>query len=73
MLVVHGELDHRVPRDISDEDLVNALSQYLDFAPLEKLALLEQNGPLARCESLVELLEIRALSPTTPRADGTVH
>ncbi len=25
-----------------DEDLVNALAQYLEFEPLEKLALLEQ-------------------------------
>src|SRR5688572_14879811 len=47
--VFHGELDHRVPPGIANEDLVNALSQYLDFDPIEKLALLERNGPLARC------------------------
>ena len=44
-----------------DEDLVNALAQYLEFEPLEKLALLEREGPLARCRSMVELLEMKAL------------
>ena len=27
-----------------DEDLVNALAQYLEFEPMEKLALLERHG-----------------------------
>jgi hypothetical protein len=44
-----------------DEDLVNALAQYLEFEPIEKLALLEQRGPLARCRSIVELLEMKAM------------
>ncbi len=43
-----------------DEDLVNALAQYLEFEPLEKLALLEQRGALARCRTMVDLLEMKA-------------
>ena len=45
-----------------DEDLVNALAQYLEFEPMEKLALLERQGPLARCRSMVELLEMKAMA-----------
>ena len=53
--------EHRLPQSMPDEDLVNALAQYLEFDPLEKLALLERKGPLARCRSMVELLEMKAL------------
>ncbi len=45
-----------------DVDLINALAQYLDLEPIEKQALLEREGPLARCRSLVELLEMKTLS-----------
>src|SRR5207248_127770 len=34
--------DAKIPSAMSDEDLVNALAQYLDLEPLEKQALLEQ-------------------------------
>ena len=47
-----------------DEDLVNALAQYLEFEPIEKQALLERDGPLARCRSMIELLEMKALTGT---------
>ena len=53
--------EHRLPQSMPDEDLVNALAQYMEFEPLEKLALLERQGPLARCRSMVELLEMKAL------------
>ena len=43
------------------EDLVNTLSQYLEFDPLEKQALLERLGPSERCRALVDLLEMRLL------------
>ena len=33
---------------MSDEDLVNALAQYLALEPVEKQALLELPGPIAR-------------------------
>ncbi len=53
----------RFPPAVSDEDLVNALAQYLDLDPLERQALLERDGVLARCRSLIELLEIKTLAP----------
>src|SRR5690242_3983330 len=57
-----GELrDPKVPTSMPDEDLVNALAQYLEFEPVEKQALLERNGVLQRCRSLIELLEMKVL------------
>jgi Lon protease-like protein len=53
--------DARLPPAMSDEDLVNTLAQYMDFEPLEKQALLERDGVLARCRSLIELLEIKMM------------
>jgi Lon protease-like protein len=53
----------RFPPAISDEDLVNALSQYLDLEPIERQALLERDGVLTRCRALIELLEMKTLSP----------
>jgi hypothetical protein len=44
-----------------DDELINALAQYLELEPIEKQALLERDGALARCRSLVELLEMKAL------------
>ena len=58
---------------VPDEDLVNALAQYLEFEPMEKLALLERNGPLARCRSMVELLEMKALVKDRPEDSGMIH
>ena len=52
--------DSKVPSGMADADLVNALSQYLEFDPLEKQALLERNGLLERCQSLSDLLEMKA-------------
>ena len=48
-----------VPREMADEHLVNALAQYLEFEPVEKQLLLERDGVVARCESLIDLLEMR--------------
>jgi len=53
--------DPKVPSSMSDEDLVNALAQYLEFEPVEKQALLERDGLLDRCRSLIELLEMKVL------------
>ena len=50
-----------LPQQMPDDELINALAQYLELDPIEKQALLERNGPLARCQSLVELLEMKAL------------
>jgi uncharacterized protein len=51
----------KVPPSMGDEDLVNALAQYLELEPVEKQALLEREGLLARCHSLIELLEMKVI------------
>ena len=53
--------DAKVPPSMADEDLVNALAQYLELEPVEKQALLEREGLLARCRSLIELLEMKVI------------
>jgi Lon protease-like protein len=53
--------DVQIPPSLSDEDLLHALCQYLEFAPAERQALLECDGSVARCRALVDLLEMRAL------------
>lgn len=53
----------RFPPAVADEDLVNALAQYMELEPLERQALLERNGVLARCRGLIELLEMKSLAP----------
>jgi uncharacterized protein len=54
--------DQKVPSSMPDEDLVNALAQYMEFEPVEKQALLERDGLLDRCRSLIELLEMKVLA-----------
>ena len=54
-------VDPKVPPSMPDEDLVNALAQYLELEPVEKQALLERDGLLARCRSLIELLEMKVI------------
>src|SRR5215467_11692274 len=58
--------DVKMPATMNDEDLVNALAQYLDLEPLEKQALLEQSSLRLRAQSLVELLEMKILMAKTP-------
>jgi Lon protease-like protein len=53
--------DPKVPPTMADEDLVNALAQYLELEPVERQALLEREGLLARCRSLIELLEMKVI------------
>lgn len=53
--------DNTLPPAMNDEDLVNTLAQYMALEPLEKQALLERDGLLARCRSLIELLEMKML------------
>jgi hypothetical protein len=50
-----------LPQQMPDDELINALAQYLELEPIEKQALLERDGALERCQSLVELLEMKAL------------
>ena len=51
----------KVPPSMPDEDLVNALAQYLELEPVEKQALLERDTLLERCQSLIELLEMKVI------------
>ena len=55
-------VDPKVPPSMADEDLVNALAQYLDLEPVEKQALLERDGLVERCRSLIDLLEMKVIS-----------
>jgi len=63
----------RIPASMPDEDLVNALAQYLDLEPLEKQALLETHSLRSRTESLVELLEMKILISKTPGMSNVAH
>jgi uncharacterized protein len=65
--------DARIPTAMSDEDLINALSQYLDLEPLEKQALLEQPSLRTRATSLVELLEMKIMVARTPGISTVTH
>ena len=65
--------DTRIPSAMGDEDLVNALAQYLDLEPLEKQALLEHQCLRARAESLVELLEIKIIMARMPGTSKVVN
>ena len=51
------------PEDVSDADLVNALSQFLPLDPQDRQALLETAGPRARAEALFELVGAPAGGP----------
>ena len=54
-------IDPKMPSSMADEDFVNALAQYLELEPVEKQALLERSSLLARCHSLIELLEMKVI------------
>jgi len=56
----------KIPASVPDVELVNALAQYLPLEPVEKQALLERDGVLARCRALVELLEMKAILSKCP-------
>ena len=68
-----GVSDQQLPSAMPDEDFVNALAQYLEFEPIEKQALLERRGTIARCRSMVELLEMKALLRKTSGNNGQMH
>jgi Lon protease-like protein len=54
-----------------DEELINALAQYLELEPVERQALLERNDVLDRCESLIDLLEMKTMVPRDGWGSGT--
>lgn len=65
-------VDPKMPPSMADEDLINALAQYLELEPVEKQALLERDGLLARCRSLIELLEMKVIASKHKWGEG-VH
>ena len=65
--------DAKIPAAMADDDLVNALAQYLDLEPLEKQALLEQPSLRARAASLVQLLEMKLMISRTPGVSNVAH
>jgi Lon protease-like protein len=67
------ETDARTTAAMSDEDLVNALAQYLGLEPLEKQALLELQNLRRRAESLVELLEMKIMMARIPGGSRVAH
>ena len=71
--VEKSKSDVKIPSSMSDEDLVNALAQYLDLEALEKQALLEKHTLRTRAESLVELLEMKVLMARSPNASNVAH
>ena len=56
----------QIPGSLSDEDLVHALCQYLQFEPAERQALLECEGTVERSRALTEFLEMQALLAQHP-------
>ncbi len=52
----------RWPETLGDEELVNTLSQYLGFEPVERLALLECTGAVERARLLWELIQLKAMA-----------
>jgi len=70
--VSKGKRERQFPPDIPDEDLVNALAQYLELEPLERQALLESDGVVARAKMLLELLEMKVIVDRAP-GDERVH
>jgi hypothetical protein len=64
-------VDPKVPPSMSDDDLVNALSQYLELEPVEKQALLEREGLVARCRSLIDLLEMKVMGEMSKWSSGS--
>ena len=63
LILSTGETNEPItPPSMPDEDFVNALAQYLSFDPLEKQALLEVPDALARCRSVIQLLEMKTLA-----------
>lgn len=63
LILASGETTEPItPPSMPDEEFVNALAQYLSFDALEKQALLEMPGALARCRSVIELLEMKTLA-----------
>jgi hypothetical protein len=71
--VVSDAPDQPFPSNLSDDEVINALSQYLDLEPIERQALLEQDGVAHRCTALIELLEMKAMAQVQIPDRGLIH
>ena len=56
-----------MPPAMTDADVIHALAQYLDLAPIEKQALLECTRLVARAVALHDLLEMRTFAAIKPQ------
>jgi uncharacterized protein len=72
LLPTKGGSDTTFPSSLPYDDLVNALSQYLNLLPVERQALLERENALDRCRGLIELVEMQSMAMRMPNAKG-VH
>ncbi len=65
--------ERRLPANLSDDEVVNALSQYLELDIVERQALLECAGPADRCRLLLELIQMRLLAARHRNGSGQAH
>ncbi len=65
--------DQPFPTNLSDDEVINALAQYLELEPIERQALLEADGVARRCAALIELLEMKAMLPGHLPGRGLIH
>lgn len=70
-LVERAGAELSVPSTMTDGDVVHALAQYLDLAPLERQALLECDTLLSRATALADLLEMKAMTAGRPTPSST--
>ena len=63
----------KISPSMADTDLVNSLSQYLELEPVERQALLEREGLLERCLTLIEILEMKTLADKWGRQTDVLH
>lgn len=72
-LVAPATSTSRIPPGMADAELVNVLSQYLEFEPIERQALLEKDDLCERCTALIDLLEMRLLAHGKPLSGAGVQ
>ncbi|MEI6669645.1 MAG: LON peptidase substrate-binding domain-containing protein [Acidobacteriota bacterium] len=74
LLTVSSDIpDQHFPSSLSDEEVINALAQYLDLEPIERQALLECDTVASRSDALAQLLEMKAMAQSGPPDRGLFH
>lgn len=68
-----ANIDPRMLQALNDGDLINTLSQFLNFDALEKQALLETSSATARARDVINLLEMRMMMARGVGMPPTVH